>query len=92
MYGKKIIGLGALQDKWSVLGFFSNKKLAENRLKKEKASQKRMIKEFPKLKKYAREFADPSEWKDMFVKKDRIILASKLADYYYDEIMSGNYD
>lgn len=37
-------------------------------------------------KKYAKEFASPSEWKDMFVKSDRMILAQKLADYYFDNI------
>ena len=44
-------------------------------------------------KKYAREFASsPAEWKNMFVKKDRDILAQKLADYYIDEIRIGAYD
>ena len=56
MYGKKIVGLGSVSEKWSVLGFFKDKELAQNELKKEIASQKRMVKEFPDLKKYIRVF------------------------------------
>jgi hypothetical protein len=43
-------------------------------------------------KKYAKEFAShPSEWSKIFIKKDRIILSEKLADYYYDQIKAGEY-
>lgn len=43
-------------------------------------------------KKYAKEFASsPSEWKNMFKKTDRIILSQKLADYYHDTIVEGEY-
>lgn len=44
-------------------------------------------------KKYAREFASSqAEWKNIFVKPDRMILSQKLADYYYDAILNGEYD
>lgn len=43
-------------------------------------------------KKYAKENAShPSEWKNIFKKADRIILSQKLADYYHDDIVGGNY-
>ena len=42
------------------------------------------------MKKYGKEFGD--RWNTLLSTKDRKILAQKLADAYYDEIMLGNYD
>lgn len=44
-------------------------------------------------KSYIKEFGSLGDrMQDMFPKKDRMILAQKLADYNYDDIISGNYD
>ena len=43
-------------------------------------------------KKYAKEFANASEWMQIFTKKDRMVLAKKLADYYFDQIVTGQYE
>jgi hypothetical protein len=67
MYGKNTIGLGAVQYKWSIVGFFKDKELAQKRLKKEIASQKRMVKEFPDLKKYIRVFKIEKKEGDVYV-------------------------
>ena len=40
-------------------------------------------------KKYGKEFG--GTWNEMFTKKDRMILAEKLADYYYDQIIAGEF-
>jgi hypothetical protein len=71
-------------------------------IKKKMKSQKYDHKKAPKLwayyvedaaKKYAKEVTgDPQSWKDMFIKKDRDLLAQKLADIRYDDIVMGNYD
>jgi len=42
-------------------------------------------------KKYAKENGI-SDWHQVFTKKDRMVLAKKLADYHYDEIKNGQYD
>jgi len=41
-------------------------------------------------KKYGKEFG--GTWNEIFTKKDRMILAQKLADYYYDRIIQGEYN
>lgn len=45
------------------------------------------------VKKYIKEFGSPGNRIDtILTKKDRMTLAQKLADCYYDEIMEGNYE
>lgn len=44
------------------------------------------------LKKYAKEIGSGMVWNKYLSTKDRKILATKLADYYYDQIMNGEYN
>ena len=70
-------------------------------LKKKIASGKYDHKQAPKLweyyvenglKGYVKQLGERRDWHQLMNTKDRMILATKLADYYYDEITRGNYD
>jgi hypothetical protein len=42
------------------------------------------------MKMYAKEMGS-GKWNTLLSTKDRMVLATKLADYYYDGIMNGEY-